>query len=217
MVLGPALVRHRSLLQSCWAPTAPTEFFRAGFHPAPQKLGLLHRKILSLSVREWHTHITIIKILLLVARIPCPQPSEAVQCNPALCDLLETSGSQYLLTSLCSVSQYLVFKAVVSLSLLHRGKKEFSHLCPSMLFPINAPREWWLPKPPRKGREAGRGCGGSPLGEQIWFSGGVGRCAESLCQDSALGVWHSLVSRVKGVLMEWEMLGGKTGVILQDT
>lgn len=46
-----------------------------------------------------------------------------------------------------------------------------------------------------------------PLGEQIWFSGGVGRCAGSLCQDPALGVWYSLVSRVKGTLMESEMLG----------
>lgn len=39
------------------------------------------------------------------------------------------------------------------------------------------------------------------------FVGGVGRCAESLCWDSALGVWHSLVSRVKGTLMELEVLG----------
>lgn len=59
----------------------------------------------------------IFKIFLLVARIPYPQPSEALQHNPALCDLLEASESQYLLTSLCSVSQYLVFKAIVSLSL----------------------------------------------------------------------------------------------------
>lgn len=159
-------------------------------------------------------------MLVLVARIPYPQPSEAVQHNPALCDLLEASGSQYLLTSLCSVSQYLVLKAVVSLSLLHSSWSEEKgnfltsiHWC---FFPSMQPREWWFPKTRRKGREAGRGYGESPLGEKIWVCGRGGqvcrklvsgfssRCVAQPCEQSE-GNAHGVGS------------AGKKPVTLQDT
>ena len=81
-------------------------------------------------------------MLLIVARIAYPHASEKdVHHVLALCDLLKASGSRYLLTSLCCISQYFVLKAVVFLPLLHspwsQGKRNFPHLHPPMRFPIN--------------------------------------------------------------------------------
>lgn len=55
------------------------------------------------------------------------------------CDLFTANASQYLLTSPCSFSQYFVLKAVVFLRQLHssRSQRNFSHLLPLALFPIN--------------------------------------------------------------------------------
>lgn len=95
------------------------------------------------------TYITTFKILLLVARIAYPQaPEKDAHYVLALFDLLKASGSQYLLTSLCYISQYFVLKAAVFLSLLHsswsQGKRNFSHLHPPTLFPLIQSSERWF-------------------------------------------------------------------------
>lgn len=151
------------------------------------------------------TYITTFKILLLVARIAYPQASEKdVHYVLALFDLLKASGSQYLLTSLCYISQYFVLKAVVFLSLLHsswsQGKRNFSHLYPPTLFPINTVK-WVLifkPHPRQDGQmREGDTAAFSMLSPAGWttptFTGflspplpvGWAGGADSFCPDSA--------------------------------
>lgn len=150
MVLCPCLVRCRSLLQPCCAPTVPlgvSAVQQRWFHPAANVSDFTHEN--SPSVVGNDMYITF-KHLLIAVCIACPRASEKnVQYAPALRDLLTASGSQFPSPSRCSVSQYFVLNAVVFLSQLHsswlQGKRTFPHLLSPMLFPINMVKWCWFP------------------------------------------------------------------------
>ena len=109
------------------------------------------------------TYTTTFRILLIVARIAYPHTSEKdVHQVLVLCDLHKASGSQYLLTSLCCISQYFVLKPVAFLPLLHSSwwgaKRTFFRLHPPMLFPINMIKWALISKPHlRQGRQVQEG------------------------------------------------------------
>lgn len=130
-----------------------------GFHPAVPKSGCFYTWKRCPSVGENDTYLTTFRILLAVARIACAS-EEDVHRVLVLRDLLQASGSRYLLTALSYISQYSALKAVVLLSLLpsswSQGKRTFSHLHPLVLFPINTVKRALISQPLPRGTSAGR-------------------------------------------------------------
>lgn len=181
--------------------------------------------------------------LLTVARAGYPHASKDVLHVLALRELLQASGSQYRLTSLCYTNQFFIPKAVVSLSPLQcswsPGKGTLLSSVPHYFFPLIWSIQSWFPKLSWD-RQAREGTLRRPqhsrlLDEWFWLShtcslplsqwGGQGtngfchnRCVIQHQEGQKEPLCIAIREATEGTWTEPEMLGKKKRrVMLQDT